>query len=342
MFFSIAWNTRQCNKDFLHLTITIKMKLSEIAKASKASAQTNHAVLIYSRPKLGKTRLAGTAAKIPEIKRIFWFDLENGAETLLNMDLTEEELDKVTLFKLVDTRESPVGIETMLKAFSMKSKIQICDKHGRVNCAECAKNKDSVTPFALAECTHNDLVVVDSGSQLADSALGATMLGKESMAKPGWDEYGIQGKWLGDILSVIQQASNTNFVVLTHELVIEEDINDVKKDVIYPLMGTKAFSMKVAKYFGTVVYLHKKMGKHAAASSSTFRNDVITGSRLNIAMEGEKDADMHTILVKGGILKTRDESTAPKEQGTSTAVPQKTEEPAAKPLTLAQRMAMKK
>jgi hypothetical protein len=312
------------------------MKLSDIAKAV-ATVKANHSILIFSRPKMGKTRLAGTAAKIPEVKRIFWFDLENGSETLLNMGLTEEEMDKIILFKLPDTRENPVGIETMLKAFSIRNKITICDAHGKANCAECAKDKQPVTPFALSECTHNDLVVIDSGSQLSDSALGACMLGKDSMAKPGWDEYGIQGKWLGDILSVVQQAKHTNFVMLTHELVTEDDEG---KDQIFPLMGTKPFSMKVAKYFGTVVYLFKKMGKHAAASSSTFRPDVVTGSRLNIAMEKEGDADMRSILIKGGILREDSTEVASKVEPVATNE-DKTSEPA-KALTLKERMALNK
>lgn len=275
------------------------MKLSDIAKAV-AVVQANHSILIFSRPKLGKTRLAGTAARIKEIRRIFWFDLENGSQTLLNMDLTEEEMDKITLYKLPDTKENPVAIETMLKAFSIRNKVNICDEHGRDNCVECKRDKKPTTPFALSECTHNDLVVIDSGSQLGDSALAATMLGKDSMAKPGWDEYGIQGKWLGDILSVVQQAKHTNFVVLTHELITE---NEEKKQEIHPLIGTKAFSMKAAKYFGSVIYLYKNLGKHAAASSSVFRPNVVTGSRVNALMEKAGDPDMRTILIEGGILK---------------------------------------
>jgi len=317
------------------------MKLSDIAKAV-ATVQANHSILIFSRPKLGKTRLAGTAAKIPEVKRIFWFDLENGSQTLLNMGLTEEEMEKITIYKLPDTKETPIAIETMLKAFSVRNKVLICDEHGRDNCVECKREGKPSTPFALSECTHNDLVVVDSGSQLGDSALAATMLGKDNMAKPGWDEYGIQGKWLGDILSVVQQAKHTNFVVLTHELILE---NEEKKQEIHPLMGTKAFSMKVAKYFGSVIYLYKKLGKHAAASSSVFRPDVVTGSRLNALMEKAGDPDMRTILIEGGILKEGDMGSASKAEATkqATVVPIKEAAQAEdKPLSLSERLKMGK
>lgn len=273
------------------------MKLTELAKAV-ATISANHSILIYGPPKTGKTKLVGTAAKIPEIKRIFWFDLENGVETLLNMGLTDEELDKVTVFKIPDTRDNPVGIETMLKVFSAKNPVKICDEHGIVECIAC-KLKPS-TSFSLGTCNHDDLVVIDSGSQLGDSALSATLKGKDPMFKPGWDEYGLQGKWLGDILSVIQQAKMTNFVVITHEACLEDDEG---KDKFVPLMGSKAFCMKVSKYFGTVAYVHKKLNKHVAGSASTYRSDVLTGSRVNALLEKAAAPDMRSILVEGGILK---------------------------------------
>jgi hypothetical protein len=317
------------------------MKLSELARAA-ATVQPNHSILIYGPPKTGKTRLAGTAAKIKEVARVFWFDGENGAETLLHMGLTPEEMDKVTLFKIRDTKDEPIFIETILKAFTSKTPVDICDMHGKVNCAECAKNGAPRTKFFMKDCTHNDLIILDSGSQLGDSAMAALCLGKDSMFKPGWDEYGIQGKWLGDILTVVQQATYTNFAFLTHEICLEDDEG---KDKFYPLMGTKAFSMKCAKYFGTVAYVHKKLNKHTAGSSSTYLGDRVTGSRVNARIEKNADsADMRAILVEGGIIRegsipsTEISTTVAKEAANETPV--KPEEK--KPLTLAERLALSK
>lgn len=313
------------------------MKLSQLAQAI-ATISPNHSILIYGPPKSGKTKLVGTAAKIPEVDRIFWFDAENGAETLLHMGLSPEELDKVTLYKLPDTRENPIAIETMLKAFSTKKPSSICDMHGKVDCAECKKNGLPATDFFLPSLTHNDLVVIDSGSQLGDSALNAACLGKDSNYKPGWDEYGLQGKWLGDILSVIQQAKNTNFVVITHEITLEDDD---KKDKVFPLMGSKNFSMKAPKYFGTVAYVSKKMNKHVAGSSSTYRGDVLTGSRVNAVLEKAAEPDMRQILVEGGILKPRGSDAVHTEQQTQTTVQSAAAIPT-KTLSLAERLAAKK
>ena len=279
------------------------MKLSQLLQASNLS-RPNHSILLYGPPKTGKTQLVGTAAKIKEFDRIVWVDLENGSETLLHMGLTEEELDKIDLIRIPDTRETPRGCETVLKMFSAKEDIKICHSHGKVNCveAEC-KSSDAYTIFNLRKLTHKDLLVIDSGSQLGDSSLSMACLGKPLEFKPGWDEYGLSNKWLGDILSVIQQATFTNFVVITHEMITEEEVNGVKRDKIFPLMGTKAFCAKVSKYFGTVVYAEIKLGKHAAGSSTTYKANHVTGSRVNVKIEGSKDLSMRAIFIEGGILK---------------------------------------
>ena len=78
------------------------MKLSTMASAAKAASAvpTNHAILIYGPPKSGKTRLVGTAAKIPEVQNIYFFSLENGHEVLIHeCDLTEAEMEKITWFR---------------------------------------------------------------------------------------------------------------------------------------------------------------------------------------------------------------------------------------------------
>lgn len=280
------------------------MRLNAIA-AAVHELDTNHSILIYGPPKSGKTRFVATAAKIPEITKIYWFDFENGYETLLNMGLTEEEMAKIVLFRIPDTRDNPVAIETMLKLFSAKTPISICNDHGVAGCVQCAKlGPDASESMCLRDCKHTELVVIDSGSQLGDSALNAACKGMDTTYKPQLDDYGSCGKWLADILSVIQQAKTVNFVVITHELVDEEEINGVKKDRIFPLMGTKTFSRKVAKYFGTVAYFHMKLGKHVAGSSSTYKSETLTGSRVEALLEKSKEPSMYDILVEGGIIRS--------------------------------------
>lgn len=310
------------------------MNLLQLKNAA-SRLETNHAILIYGPPKAGKTRLAGTAAKIPEVEKIWFFSLENGHEVLLNMGLTDEELMKIVIFKIQDTRDNPIGIETLLRALTSRTSVKICDLHGRVDCPECLKSRAEFTSFCLPECKHNHLVIVDSGSQWGDSALAAACLGKPGMYKPTFDEYGMVNKWLGDGCSVIQQCVNTNFVVLTHEVAMKDDED---KDKIFPLMGSKAFSMKCAKYFGTVVYAHKKLGKHVAGSGSTYRADLLTGSRLNVKLEDSKEPSMRDILIAGGVLQRMTQTT----EATPAALAAEETKVVGKTLSLAERLAASK
>lgn len=277
------------------------MNLKELAKKATIR-RPNHSILLYGMPKTGKTRLVGTAAKLPEVERIFWFDGENGAETLLHMGMSDEELSKITLFSIPDTKRNPRFIETVLKAFTSKVPVKICDSHGKVGCVECEKGQLPTTEFHMPSLTKKDLVVIDSGSQLGDSALSLAMINKPVDAKPGWDEYALQVNWLSDVCSVIQAAHYTNFVMITHVIAIEEEFNGVVRDKLYPLVGTRNFCQKVAKYFGTVVFTEIKLGKHAAGSSSTYKSEAITGSRVNVELEKCKELSMRAILVDGGVI----------------------------------------
>jgi hypothetical protein len=271
-------------------------RLAAAIRSGEVSAM-NHSALIYGPPKSGKTRLVGTAAELKEVTKIWWFDLENGAETLLHMDLSEEALDKVEYIKVADTKDTPWAIETMLKALTSKEGVWISASAGRV---VSVKDKvDGDIFFKLSDCTGTELIVVDSATQLGASALNATMMGKAHTVKPTFDEYGLMGKWLGDIMSVIQQAANTNFVVITHETMMEDNDGRTK---FFPICGTMKFSMSLAKYFGTVVYTSMKMKKHTAGSGTDYANDKLTGSRLGVAMERATELSMKALLIDGGIL----------------------------------------
>jgi len=52
--------------------------------------------------------------------------------------------------------------------------------------------------------------------------------------------------------------------------------------------GTTAFSRNTAKYFDHVVYCQVSNKKHNFASSTTYANNVLTGSRTDVALEVNK------------------------------------------------------
>lgn len=260
------------------------MKLVELAKALKEKPK-GQTILIYGDPKTGKTALAATLSKLESINRVFWFDLEKGSDTILTMYrlgyLTATDAAKFEIFRIPDSPTVPRAFETIMKVLSSKKKFTICEEHGKADCVTC---KDGKHEFELATMGVNDLIVIDSGSQLADSIMNFYCTGKPLDFKPGWDEYGAQGRVLSDFMTIIQQGQ-TNFCVVTHTLTIEEGEGDAKRDRYFPLMGTKSFSMKCAKYFDHVVLTHIKAKQHQAGSATNFKANAITGSRSNLKLE---------------------------------------------------------
>lgn len=277
-------------------------------KKKRDEVSSSHAILIYGDSGCGKTRLAATAATIPALNKIYYIDLENGSDTILNMGLPDEALGKIQLYKICDTRKDPHAMSTMLKMFSAREDIVICEEHGRINCLECTRAKKPTQIFNLTKMTHNDLVIIDSGSQLADCGVNALLKGQPEDAILQIQEWGTVNNWLKSILQTIQAGRYTNVVVLTHVLYDEEysgtGINKTLiRTKIYPLMGTKTFSTQVGKYFGTIVHLEVKNKKHVGGSSTVYALNTQTKSRLGIKVENANEITMSEILVRGGIIK---------------------------------------
>lgn len=277
-------------------------------KKKRDEVSSSHAILIYGDSGCGKTRLAATAATIPALNKIYYIDLENGSDTILNMGLPDEALGKIQLYKICDTRKDPHAMSTMLKMFSAREDISLCEEHGRINCLECTRAKKPTQVFNLTKMTHNDLVIIDSGSQLADCGVNALLKGQPEDAILQIQEWGTVNNWLKSILQTVQAGRYTNVVVLTHVLYDEEysgtGINKTLiRTKIYPLMGTKTFSTQVGKYFGTIVHLEVKNKKHVGGSSTVYALNTQTKSRLGIKVENANEITMSEILVRGGIIK---------------------------------------
>jgi len=283
------------------------MRLSQIAQALQSAhaseKPTNHSFLLYGPPKSGKTQLVATLAKSTAYDTIYWFDLENGSDTILRMykdgDLTLAEIDKIILIKIPDTREDPTAIETLLKTVASKSAVTICEAHGRVGCLQCSKDKAPSIPFDYKSLTSRDAIVIDSMSQAGASALNMACKGRPVEFKPTFDEYGAMGKWLGDLCTVIQAAQYCDIYCITHVQILEDEN---KNDIYYPLCGTKNFSSNVAKYFGTVVFVTKKLKRHRAESSTLSSMNTLAGSRIGLELEATKELDLVSSLQQAGFL----------------------------------------
>lgn len=308
--------------------------LLTLARAARQlSVPSNHSILIYGDPKTGKSRLAGTIAKIPQVRSVYYFDGENGSDTLFTMHrtgvLTDEQAAKIQLIKIHDAPDTPYFVETLTKVLLIKKAFKLCAAHGRVLelCAECKKLPDAaVTEFDITKLGHADWIIIDTLSQLAASAMEAATKGFDYTTRLSFDEYGFQGRVLSDVLQLIQSAP-VNFCCIAHPCILKENtytdqqmnakgqLVNIQQSIgntvrLYPSIGTKNFSLHVAKYFGTIIYTDKKLKKFIAGSSANWDSDVITGSRLDIAMEKEETPDLSVALMKAGVYTNTNTDTA--------------------------------
>lgn len=256
------------------------MKLTNLQKSK------SHRVLLFGAPKSGKTQLAGELSKE---YNLLWFDLENGVDTLLKLPAQQQE--RVEVVQLPDTRSFPIAIETMLKVIK-GSKYDICEEHGKVGCAICKKEAKPFTTVELNTLPLDTVVVVDSLTQLTNSAISHITKSQPEDYKLNYDDWGNLGKLMDTFLSHVQQAP-FNIVCISHETEVE--MEDGRQKLV-PTSGTRNFSRNTAKYFDEVVYCEVKNKKHVAASSTTYNGNILTGSRTGSVLESQAEASLIPIF----------------------------------------------
>jgi hypothetical protein len=69
---------------------------------------------------------------------------------------------------------------------------------------------------------------------------------------------------------------------------------------LVPTAGTRNFSRNTAKYFDEVFYCEVKNKKHIVASSSTYANNILSGSRTGQVLETQANPSLIPIF-KGEI-----------------------------------------
>lgn len=252
------------------------------------STATRTKVLVFGPPKSGKTALVG---KLASDFTLYYFDLESGIKTLLNPTLLDPKFRRnINVINIPDHKLYPVAIDTLRTVFRGGLK-KICTTHGAVSCPVCAKVPTATaTEIDIAKLGATDIVVIDSMSQLARSAMNKATL--KEISKPGGEEYkatftdyAMQGALMEQILSLIQ-VIDLNVIVISHEL---ESESLEGREKIVPVAGTRNFSLTVAKYFDSVIYCTVVNKAHRAFGSSTYSPTIVTGSRLPIDIDNGKE-----------------------------------------------------
>lgn len=243
-------------------------------------------VLVFGGPKSGKTQLC---AELAEYFNILYFDLENGWSVFRK--LPQEWKERVEIISIPDTKDYPIAIQTALKVITGQ-RVTICQEHGKVTCPICAKAGAPSDVVELNALDHTWIVVWDSLSQLANSAMSHITKDKDDDYKPDWGDFRVQGALMDKFLSRCQQAK-FNLICITHE--VEAELEDGRKKIV-PVAGTREFSRNTAKYFDHVVYCQVKNKGHDFGSATTYGTSVLTGSRTDVSLENLAKASLLAIF----------------------------------------------
>lgn len=240
-------------------------------------------VMVYGPPKSGKTWLVSQLVKK---YNLIWIDVEKGYQTLFS-SVPEEFQENINLILVRDTQEIPNAIRTVGHLFCENRTQKVCLEHGVVSCTECTRNKAETQEINLYDLGREHIVVVDSLTQLSDSAL-AHALGKVGIfdkKKAEYDHWDRQGLLLKNILTAMQRLP-CHVVMISHEEELEQE-DGTKK--VSPTAGTRNFSRKVGRYFDHLIYCEIKNKAHRQLSASTASLKIQSGSRNNIELENGDD-----------------------------------------------------
>ena len=249
-----------------------------------------HKVLIFGAPKSGKT---AAALQLAEHYNLLWIDVENGFATAFNkaIGISEYALQHIELLQIPDSKSNPIASETIWEIAQFKnSKLSICDKHGKINCIMCKTAKLSFTEIDFSKMDGSWIIVLDSVTQISNSVMSATLKASDRTSytvKSEFDDYGTQGKWLEAVFSNFQ-ACDFHVVAISHELGVEQSDGTEK---ILPIAGTRNFSRSFGRFWSEIIYSQVKGRKHVLGSSTTYNSAILTGSRLGIRTEDNKEGN---------------------------------------------------
>jgi AAA domain len=274
------------------------MKLSQIQE------NISHRVLLYGAPGAGKTFAVGELAKHYKIDFI---DLDVGGTTLLNpaLGLSPAQMENINYIKLPDTKSYPVAALTVSE-LSMFKDGTICGDHGGWNCKTCGPQpikpatkavvvggkvvkeaepekpattgKDNISKLDFSKYTGNNILVIDSLTQLVSSVLAGCMAkeGRAGMFDAAqFADWGNQNKNLDSILGNFQ-ASGKNVIVITHLASVTQEDN---KELLGPVGGTSNYAKVLGRFFDHKVICQIKNGKSVLNSKHDYAGNIMTGSR---------------------------------------------------------------
>ena len=261
-----------------------------MAKFSELEKKSRQHVLVYGEPGSGKSQLVSKLAEAGF--NLIWFSLDNGHWEIMNK-LSPEAKERLDVCVIPDTLSWPVASVVLPRLMEGKP-VDVCHKHGNSNCAACRSSSGKVDTYTLSsDLPDNTVVVFDHITQYGESIYNKITGGSADSFDPegrkdALQEYGLLGRHLNKFLLSVQNAP---FNIVCIAQVLESESEDGSKK-LSPWVGTKNYSVGVARFFDHIVYCDVANFKHNFGSSTTYKNKLQTKSRSDVKIEAASVPDL--------------------------------------------------
>jgi len=286
------------------------MNLAQLRREIQAErvSQAGRTTLIWGPPRTGKTRWAATIAKAPQVKKVFFFDFENGYETIIYAKdkdgapyFTDEELAKIQVIRVVDLPDNPRAINTAEAVFRYRSRtIRLDGETGDFKGKE-KKPLDTDIIIEPSDWNNETAFILDTIGQIGISALNQAKLDKPD-ARDNRLWYMAATNQLNNFFTTVQ-ACPAYVIACTHvlekEIVLATDKsgNPTKtKSDFYPLCLSRNYSMNVGRSFGSIIYRYIELNKFAHLSSPTKKSGIQAGTRTGVDISTDLEATLPDVL----------------------------------------------
>jgi len=265
---------------------SIEQSLLQIPSLLEVGVNEVEHVILYGEPKTGKTTLA---ALLSEFFYILWLDGDKGLTAAINA-CHPEMLKRIKVIKIPDNTDWPIMVSTILRLVK-GTKTNICIEHGMTDCIICKTGNKQRVDIELNAIPKNWVVVMDSQTQFYASILAFAYYkdtGKDYGTgvphdyKGDWDYRGIAYN-CADKFGNYMKDLECQWVSISHETLTE--MADGATNKLVPVAGSRNISSQYGKWFGSMVYAKKAMGKQQYFSGSLYSQTVQTGSRSGVLLE---------------------------------------------------------
>ena len=247
-------------------------------------------LVLYGDYKTGKSL---AAAKLAAHMPIIYFDLEKNAKSMLIQRLSPEELKNISYFSTEDNPDTRHAIKAM-RTFWQGDKVQFCAEHGLFACQDCISDKRPFQSFSIKDIPPEACVVIDSGTQLSESAEfeAGKNVDWESPISGDGPSFGVWrtvGFYLSQILAGIRNRK-FHVILITHAQSLQRGNDQVQ---ISPILGSQKFAVASPRNATEVCYLWQENRKYKITNFGS--NQVYAGTQSAIPIADYSTEEYHDL-----------------------------------------------